>query len=257
MTSDCFLLFVFHFMANLHTSLWNYNPENDDSLGDDWNGENFSWFSNLRASQRSATSRQRLALAQDAKDLDLGGRILDAVVRPYAAKTAGVPLKSEYEMTTGTFSYTWAVLPQPPRLSTSEATSMSASVRQPSSNANSSLSVHAPPLTGHPPLLAHETEIFVPEQLARGRRLIVEGLREGDTYTYDVGRQTLFVLPGAQTQMQLGVEQGNVQTHVVHNVTVRFDPPLKGEIPNDLWTDFAAHVTAVLVVLLALIVYFA
>jgi len=242
--------------ANVGFTLWNYNPENDDSRGDDWNGENFSWFSNLRASHRSTTSGQTLVLAQDAKELDLGGRILDAVVRPYAAKTAGVPLKSEYEMTTGTFSYSWTVPPQLPPLSTSEATSTSASVRQPSSNVNNSgsLSVHTPPLTGHPPLLARETEIFIPEQLARGRRLIVEGLREGDTYTYDVGRQTLFVLPGAQTQ--LGGEQGYVQAHVVHNVTVRFDPPLRGEIPNDFWTDFAAPVTAVLVVLLALIAYF-
>jgi len=243
-------------MANLHASLWNYNPENDDSRGDDWNGENFSWFSDSRACHKSSTSGQTPVLAQDTKELDLGGRILDAVVRPYAAKTAGVPLKSEYEMTTGTFSYSWVLPPQPPPLSTSEATSTSASVRQPSSNVNHSgpLSVHAPPLIGHPPSLARETEIFVPEQLVRGRRLIVEGLREGDTYTYDVGRQTLFVLPGAQ--MQLGGEQGNVQAHVVHNVTVRFDPPLRGEMPNDLWTDFAAPVTAVLVVLLALIAYF-
>lgn len=239
--------------ANVGFTLWNYNPENDDSRGDNWNGENFSWFSNLRAGHRSTTTGQTLVLPQDAKELDLGGRILDAVVRPYAAKTAGVPLKSEYEMTTGTFSYSWAVLPQPPPLSTSEATSTSASARYASSN---SLSGHTPPLTGHPPLLAHETEIFVPEQLARGRRLIVEGLREGDTYTYDVRRQTLFVLPGAQTRTQLGDEQGNVQAYVVHNVTVRFDPPLRGELPNDLWTDFAAPVTAVLVVLLALIAYF-
>jgi hypothetical protein len=242
-------------MANLHASLWNYNPENDDSYGDDWNGENFSWFSNLRSGHQSTSSGQTLVLAQHAKELDLGGRILDAVVRPYAAKTAGIPLKSEYEMTTGTFSYSWAVVPQSPPLSMSEATSTSTSVRQPIVNNSGSLSVHTPPLTGHP-LLARETEIFVPEQLARGRRLIVEGLGEGDTYTYDVGRQTLFVLPGAQTQMQLGAEQGNVQAHVVHNVTVRFDPPLRGEIPNDLWTDFAAPVTAVLVVLLALIAYF-
>ena len=242
-------------MANLHASLWNYNPENDDSRGDDWNGENFSWFSNSRASHRSKTSGQTPVLAQDTKELDLGGRILDAVVRPYAAKTAGVPLKSEYEMTTGTFSYSWALPPQPPALSTSEATSTSA--RQPSSNVNNpgSSSVHTPPLTGHPPLLARETEIFIPEQLARGRRLIVEGLREGDTYTYDVGRQTLFVLPGAQAQMQLGGGQGNVQAHLVHNVTVRFDPPLRGEIPNDLWTDFGAPMAAALVALLALIAY--
>lgn len=245
-------------MTVLHASLWNYNPENNDSSGDDWNGENFSWFSNSRASHRSTISEQTSALAQDSNELDLGGRILDAIVRPYAAKTAGVPLKSEYEMTTGTFSYSWAVPLQAPPLSTSEATSTSASVQQPSSNVKNfgSLSVHTPPLTGHPPLLARETEIFVPEQLARGRRLIVEGLKEGDTFTYDVARQTLFVLPEAQTQMQIDGEQEIVQTHVVHNVTMRFDPPLRGEIPNDLWTDFAAPGTAVLVVLLALIAYF-
>jgi hypothetical protein len=62
-----------------------------------------------------------------------------------------------------------------------------------------------------------------------------------------VGRQTLFVLPGAQTQ--------DVQEQVLHKVRVRFDPPLTGELPNDHWTDFGAHVAAVLVVLLALIAY--
>lgn len=229
-------------------SLWNYNPENDDSRGDDWNGENFSWFSNSRVGPHTA-SGQTLVLAQDAKELDLGGRILDAVVRPYAAKTAGIPLKFDYEMATGSFSYSWAVPPPPP--SSEGAASTSTLVRQPSSNVNESgsLSVHAPPLTGHSPLFARETEIFVPAQLAHGRRLIVEGLREGDTYTYDVGRQTLFVLPGAQTL--------DVQAHVVHHeVRVRFDPPVRGELPNDLWSDFGALVAAVSVVLLALIAYF-
>lgn len=246
-------------MANLHASLWNYNPENDDSRGDNWNGENFSWFSNSRVGPRVAPSRQTLVLAQDAKELDLGGRILDAVVRPYAAKTAGIPLKFEYEMATGTFSYSWAV-PSPP-FSTSpseEATSTSTLMQQPPSNVNDSgsSSVHMPPLTGHPPLLARETEVFVPAQLARGRRLIVEGLREGDTYIYDVGRQTLFVLPGARTQLQTGDEAENAQTHVLHNVRVRFDPPVNGELPNDLWTDFGAPVAAVSVILLALVAYF-
>lgn len=194
-----------------------------------------------------ASSGQALALAQDAKELDLGGRILDAVVRPYAAKTAGIPLKFEYEMATGTFSYSWAV-PSSAPFPTSpgeEAASASTLVRQQSLNGNDSGSacVLVPTLTGHPALLARETEIFVPAQLAQGRRLIVEGLREGDTYTYDVGRQTLFVLPGAQTQVH-------------HKVKVRFDPPLSGELPNDLWTDFGAPAAAVLVALLALVAYF-
>ena len=208
-----------------------------------------------------AASGQTLSLAQDAKELDSGGRILDAVVRPYAAKTAGIPLKFEYEMATGTFSYSWAVPPST-LLSTSsggeEAASTSTLVPQPSSNGNDLelVSVLVPPLTGHPPLMARETEIFVPAQLARGRRLIVEGLREGDSYTYDVGRQTLFVLPGAQTQIPTGGEtETNIEVHVLHKVTVRFDPPVNGELPNDLWSDFGAPVAAVLVVLLAIAAY--
>ena len=102
---------------------------------------------------------------------------------------------------------------------------------------------------GHPPLLARETEIFVPAQLVHGRKLIVEDLRDGDTYTHDAARQTLFVLPG----VQIG-DLGNVQAHV-HKVRVRFDPPVGGELPNDFWGDFAAHITAVLVVLFAFATY--
>ena len=222
--------------------MWNYNPENDDARGDNWNGENFSWFSNSRAAPR--TSGKVLVLAQATKELDAGGRILDAVVRPYAAKTAGVPLKFEYEMATGSFTYSWAVPLSGPASGTgNENTAVQQQVHA------SGPSVHTPPLTGHPLLLARETEIFVPAQLAQGRKLIVEDLRDGDMYTYDAARQTLFVLPGVQTG-----ELGNVQAHV-HKVRVRFDPPAGGELPNGLWGDFAAHITAVLVVLFAFASY--
>jgi len=219
--------------ANIGFTLWNYNPENDDAHGDDWNGENFSWFSNSRAPSCSA-------LAQDADELDTGARILDAVVRPYAAKTAGVPLRFEYEMATGAFTYSWAVLL--PSTSSGEEENPVSSSRQPPS-------VHAPPLSGHPPLLARETEIFVPAQLARGRKLIVEGLVDGDTYAYDAVRQTLFILPAAVQSS----ESGSSSTRTV---LVRFDPPVGGELPNDLWSDFAGPVGAVSVVLLALVAYY-
>jgi hypothetical protein len=89
----------------------------------------------------------------------------------------------------------------------------------------------------------------VPAQLAQGRKLIVEGLRDGDTYTYDAARQTLFVLPGVQVG-----ERGSGPV-LMHEVRVRFDPPVGGEIPNDFWSDFATPVTAVSVVLLALVAY--
>jgi Glycoside hydrolase family 5 C-terminal domain len=222
-------------------SLWNYNPDNDDARGDDWNGENFSWFSNSRA------PRLALPLPQDAEELDLGGRILSAVVRPYAAKTAGVPLKFEYEMATGAFQYSWAV---PLSGSSPGSGDEGTTDRQQQQQHVGGPNVHTPPLAGHPQLLARETEIFVPAQLAQGRRLIVEGLREGDMYTYDAARQTLFVLPGAQSS-----EPGGSSHIHMHEVRVRFNPPVGGEPANDLWSDFARPVGAVLVALLASVVY--
>jgi hypothetical protein len=202
--------------------------------GDDWNGENFSWFSHSRVPKQSLPS------SQDTKELDLGGRILGAVVRPYAAKTAGVPLKFEYEMTTGAFAYSWAV----PLSGSGDEVSITEK-QQYIGGPN----VHTPPLTGHPQLLARETEIFVPAQLSRGRKLIVEGLKEGDRYTYDAARQTLFVLPAAP-------QMGEPAVHVhVHEVKVRFDPPVGGEPPNDFYSDFSRPIGAALVVLLAFTAY--
>jgi hypothetical protein len=243
-------------------SLWNYNPENDDGRGDSWNGENFSWFSNSRVAP-SRASGKALVLTQDTKELDLGGRILDAVVRPYAAKTAGIPLNFEYEMATGVFAYTWAVPLSPGPGSSEEGQGQgnnSNTTTDALAVAGGGPSVRTPPLTGHPPLLARETEIFVPAQLAQGRKLIVEGLRDGDTFTYDAAHQTLFVLPAAQTLASgepspAGMGTGNVQAPHVHKVSVRFDPPVGGELPNDFWSDFGVHVTAGLVVVLALAAY--
>ncbi|KAF8266909.1 cytoplasmic protein [Lactarius quietus] len=174
--------------ANIGFTLWNYNPDNDDARGDDWNGENFSWFSNSRACRPSS-------LTQDTHSLDEGARILDAVVRPYPAKTAGTPLHFEYEMATGAFAYSWATTTPEECCSGCEA---------------------------------RETEIFVPEGLVFGRRMVVEGLEEeGDTFVYDAMRQTLFVLPA------LTGEARSV------SVRVRFDR-----------LDYGERVSAVLVVLL-------
>ena len=82
--------------------IWSYNPYNDDEKGEDWNGENFSWFSRKRALLPSF-----LSYKQDSPTLDNGGRILPSIVRPYPAKTAGIPLKFQYEMTTGAFLFEW------------------------------------------------------------------------------------------------------------------------------------------------------
>ena len=79
--------------------LWNYNPLNYDTLGDDWNGENFSWFSERRALPTL------LNYTQESPTLDNRARILETVVRPYPAKTAGIPLRFKYEVSCRKFVF--------------------------------------------------------------------------------------------------------------------------------------------------------
>lgn len=118
-------------MNLVHFTLWNYNPHNDNSHGDLWNGEDFSIYSkpkskkgpSTHAFENSAvvTGRTKSATKLDsdpskvyvrkpdsAFDLierffeemtahHVGGRALDAIVRPYAAKIAGVPIYSVFD----------------------------------------------------------------------------------------------------------------------------------------------------------------
>lgn len=206
--------------------LWNYNPENNDQEGDKWNGENFSWFS-----QGRALPRDLLSLEQDSATLDNGGRILRAVVRPYAAKTAGIPVRFRYEMNSGEFEYEWSIPSDKPLENPIQQDL--ASVEQP------------PIFGGHPALTSRETEIFIPSMLTEGRRVLVRGLGEGDKWEYDKKRQTLFILTH------------DVNPEKNYRVRVSFDPPLEPMFEvNDFWTDFGGHLVSVAIVLLALTSYY-
>ncbi|KAF9255450.1 glycoside hydrolase family 5 protein [Marasmius fiardii PR-910] len=138
-------------------TLWNYNPYNTDTDGDFWNGENFSWFSRGRALPASW-----LDFHQSSPTLDNGGRMLNVIVRPYPGKTAGIPGKFEYEVTTSRVIYEW--------------------------NDSSSSSIYLDDLK------AKETEIFIPSMLTQGRKLVVSGLGEEDRCVHDQERQTLFIV---------------------------------------------------------------
>jgi hypothetical protein len=116
---------------------------------------------------------------QDTPTLDNGGRILDAVIRPYPAKTAGIPLKFDYEMTTGKFVFDWAIPEESKE-------------------------------TSRTPLRCRETEIFLPSHLIRGRKVIVSGLSDEDRWSYDQSRQTMFVVvkdiqPGRRYRIEVAV----------------------------------------------------
>ncbi|KAG8939165.1 hypothetical protein FRC04_006933, partial [Tulasnella sp. 424] len=163
-------------------TLWNYNPDNVDSH------------------------------EQSNERLDKGGRILRAVVRPYAAKVASIPLRQDYEMNTGAWEFEWV---NPSQNSPSD---------------NSSVSVTKPPLS-HVPIQARETEIFVPLFISKGRDLLVTyssstGAKAFD-WKYDPARQTLFVVPGDNTP------------GAVHRLKVEFDRPLdyRFEVDSSIWVD--------------------
>ncbi|EIN14712.1 glycoside hydrolase [Punctularia strigosozonata HHB-11173 SS5] len=201
-------------------TLWNYNPDNADHIGDDWNGENFSWFSRTRA-----LPKEFLLEDQTSASLDQGGRILQSVIRPYPAKIAGIPLKFDYEATTGKFAFEWAT-PDPSQTSVAAAASVS-----------------SPPLNLATPSTA-ETQIYVPSMVIHGRKLVVKGLRDGDTHRYVEELQTLFVTTEDTTPGS------------VHKLVVELDPPLKAPwIVNDFWTDFGVWVWTVLAAIISFIVF--
>ncbi|KZS86841.1 glycoside hydrolase family 5 protein [Sistotremastrum niveocremeum HHB9708] len=214
-------------------NLWNYNPDNDDKRGDDWNGENFSWFSSGRARAKGTAS-----LAQNDHSLDQGGRILRAIVRPYPAKVAGVPLSFDFEIHTGRFVFSWA-LP--------EASSTTSKDKE-KGNANANASVSRPPLADLAGLRSRETEIFLPNSLVRNRKLIVKGIRD-ELWTYKASTQTLYILNPPE-------EKGPGH---IFKIEVAVDPPLReGWKMNSHWTDFGiwyiSFVLSVLSLVWALVV---
>ncbi|KAK0458583.1 glycoside hydrolase [Desarmillaria tabescens] len=146
-------------------TLWCYNPSHDDETGDNWNGESFSWFSRKRALPPFLLYYEQTC----------------SVVRPYPAKTAGIPLRFEYEMNTGSFTFEWA----------------NADSKEETGQANPS--VASPPISGHPIASAWETEIFIPSMITDGRKVVVDGLEPGDSYVHDEQRQTLFIVTENRT----------------------------------------------------------
>jgi hypothetical protein len=77
----------------LSSCQWNYNPENDNLWGDQWNIEDFSIFS------RNQQTRDWK------KDIDSGGRALQGFCRPHFISVAGTPLKMMFNMKKGTFFF--------------------------------------------------------------------------------------------------------------------------------------------------------
>lgn len=151
-------------------------------------------------------------------------------MRPYPAKTAGVPLAFEYEVNTGSLKFEWA--------NPEEGDGAGVSVL-------GSSSVSDPPRVLQYPLRSRETEIFMPAQLTRGRTVVVGGLRKGDRWFHDAERQTVFVVTQDTTP---GVR---------HKIIMFVLPaPRAAFVVNGFWSDFGGYAWAAVGVLLAIVVYF-
>ncbi|CAO1626125.1 unnamed protein product [Sympodiomycopsis kandeliae] len=134
---------------------WNYNPNSTIGNGDYWNKEDFSMIC-----YESQDVNLRSEFQSD--DLYRGGRCLDAIIRPYAVKTAGVPVESSWDRYSGVFEYKFVE-----------------SVRFHELTDDS---------TGN-----QETELYIPKYHFQGRKLNIQ-ISDGE-YTLDVQNQTLIYKP--------------------------------------------------------------
>jgi hypothetical protein len=73
----------------LSCTIWNYTADNTNARGDMWNDEDLSIFSRDQQTDRS--------------NIHSGGRGLPAIVRPYARKIAGEPLRMSFDLKHRTF----------------------------------------------------------------------------------------------------------------------------------------------------------
>lgn len=75
----------------LSCTIWNYTADNTNQRGDLWNDEDLSIFSRDQQDQDWQT------------DIHAGGRGLPAIVRPYARRIAGEPLRMAFDLDNKTF----------------------------------------------------------------------------------------------------------------------------------------------------------
>lgn len=77
----------------LNCTLWDYAPDNTNARGDLWNDEDLSIFSRDQQT--------------DPRDINSGGRALEAVVRPYPRATAGRPLRMSFDIKRRLFEFVY------------------------------------------------------------------------------------------------------------------------------------------------------
>ncbi len=74
-------------------TIWNYSADNTNRYGDNWNEEDNSIFSRDQQT--------------DPSDISSGGRAVEGFCRPYAVRTAGVPLSMSFDLKRRIFTYSF------------------------------------------------------------------------------------------------------------------------------------------------------
>lgn len=181
-------------------TLWNYNPDNKVAYGDGWNMEDFSVINGDEAAEGDAKKLLHLDYRNapyEKDELFRGGRVLDVIIRPYAAKVAGTPLRSDWDHRTLRYELEW------------EATADNSSTKPARTGLGDKTNL---------------TEIFLPGYHYSKHELVIT-VSQGVKYTHDTSLQTLFVhhdttAPNSRRH-KLVVEIVNLRGHLARRVAQR------------------------------------
>lgn len=92
---------------HVHFTLWNYNPQHRIEYGDGWNKEDFSVINGDDRTEPASIHLDYRNQDHEGDELYRGGRVLDVIIRPYAAKVAGQPLRSSWDRRTLRYEFEW------------------------------------------------------------------------------------------------------------------------------------------------------
>ncbi|KAJ1322981.1 glycoside hydrolase family 5 C-terminal domain-containing protein [Microdochium nivale] len=186
-------------------TLWNYNPGNTVEHGDGWNKEDFSMITSDRPPNHAPDYRNA---RHEADPTYTGGRALDVIIRPYAAKIAGEPLRTSWDERTLRFELEWEEARQS---STSSPRGLLDALED----------------------KAHQTEVFMPAYHYAGKKLAVS-VSGGADWSYNAAQQTLYVRHAAAAgagaaqgikiaarRHRLVVEIRDVHAHLLDRVVER------------------------------------
>jgi len=193
-------------------TLWNYNPGNTVEHGDGWNREDFSMFTSDSPPAHFPDYRNA---EHEGDEVYTGGRAIDVVVRPYAAKIAGEPVRTSWDPRTLRFELVWTAVGHAGSSSSKGADGKKKGLLEELADK------------------AHQTEIFLPGYHYAGKKLLVK-VNDAD-WSYNAAQQTLYVrsrvdsaaraVGGARRlaskEHKLVLEIGGLGEHLVKQVVQR------------------------------------